>query len=500
MMISHALWKTLSKSSASYPQLVEDIEVDVCIIGGGITGITAANQLLLAGKKVALLEAHKIGGVTTACSTGNLYIPVQPFYQTIAQKFDEKTVLEVAQYRRFAIDYIEKNVQEKGIQCNFTRRPWYAFTAGEKASFLEKEFAFFDKMGINAQYTQELPLEFKFKKALLIPNQARFNPLQYVISMAEDLANRGCLIFEDSRVDHYCEDKLCTVSTQKGKITAEHVIMATHTPIGINLKQMFTAPYRSYVVSAFLKQQAVVTDVHLWDLDTKHTYSTHAVKGSSPDILMMTGDHHKTGQGHDMQAHFTKLKTCFREIFPAAEFAYEWSAQHYRSADDIPYIGLASSMSHHTYAATGYFADGLVYGTVAGIFIADRIAAGKSAPEGLFAANRHKLFTSLPFVSKENINVLGQYVQDLPLSEHNDLAALQEGEGKIVQINREKWAVCRNQNQVHIVSAVCPHMKCIVKWNEAEKTWDCPCHGSRFSHEGEFIEGPALANLKKYEK
>lgn len=492
-----SLWKVISKKPVNYPVLSKDIEVDVAIVGGGITGVTAANQLIKAGKKVAILEAHEVGGVTTGNSTGNLYIAVQAFYQNIYSKFNLEEAKNIAHSRKFAIDYIEKNIQEKHINCQFYRRPWYAYTCKDPRIAIDKEVELFKKMDIPIEYTNSLPLPFKFKKAIVMQNQARFNPLQYVISMAHDLSKKGCFIFENTRINHIEEKDVCLLKTSHAKITAKKVLLATHTPVGVNPTQVFTAPYRSYVVAVRLKDNNY-PEGHFWDLDRPpHATCTHAISNNNhPELLAVAGSHHKTGQGHDMQSHYKELEVFLREHAQVAEVAYQWSAQHYQSADDVPYIGLASRFAKHTYMATGFWADGLVYGTLAGIIIGDLILQKENPLINAYQSNRFKPLASFGFLAKENTNVLMQYLKDYPLPENNNYADIKAGEGRVMEINQEKCAVSRDKNnELHIVSAVCTHMKCIVNWNDAEKTWDCPCHGSRFTQKGEVIEGPATYNL-----
>lgn len=492
-----SMWSKISKRPRHYEPLNEAIEVDVAIVGGGITGVTAAAQLRYAGKKVAILEAHEIGGVTTGFSTGNLYIPVQPFYQHIESKFNFNVAKTVAYARQFAINYIEQTVRQRKIACHFTRRPWYIYTVHQPRASLEKEIDIFKRMEIPIEYTNSLPLEINFKKAAIIPNQARFNPMQYVISLAATLYEEGCMIYENTRVLAYEEKDRCLLKTKNGTVTAKQILLATHTPIGVNATQMFTAPYRSYVVAAHLKGMSIYPDAHLWDLDQDGpTTSTHAEKTDHPEILMVAGSHHKTGQDVPMNKHYEKIESFIRAQFPVAEIAYRWSAQHYQSADDIPYVGLANHTTKNIYLATGYFADGLVYGTLSAIIIADLILGNSNNYAETFKSKRFKPFASFNFLAKENLNVFFEYLSDLPKWTHVDFTTIEQGEGKVLEINREKCAVSRDaNNQLHIVSAVCTHMKCIVQWNNGEKTWDCPCHGSRFTPQGEVIEGPAIYNL-----
>lgn len=491
--------KDKDTKQGKYPPLTTDIEVDVAIVGAGITGITSALHLIKADKKVAIVDALEIGGYTTSLSTGNLYIPVQPYYHTIAKKFNLEAARSVANARKKAIDFIEKQVKSLSIHCQFSRRPWYLYTNDKnKISLFEREVAILQKIGLKIKSIDSLPLGLKQKRAIVLEQQARLNPRKYVKGLATWLEKKGCLLYEKTPVIALHEYKKSIVlKTSSAKINAKQVILATHTPIGIHSVQTFTAPYRSYAVAVHLKNKTY-PEGHFWDLSSPHhVLCTHAITKDHPELLVISGKHHKTGQAKNAQAHFNSLETFLNQHFEVDEVCYKWSAQHYHAADNLPYIGLASLFNKNIYMATGFFADGLLYGTLAGLVLADLIIHKKNAYQKLFDASRFKPFASASFLIKENTNVFLQYLQDLPFnaSSPKDIRA---GDGKIVEVNKQKWAVSRDQkNKLHIVSAVCTHMKCIVKWNNAEKTWDCPCHGSRFSMDGKVIEGPAQKNLAK---
>lgn len=494
-----SLWKHITTEAKSYPTLKEDIEVDVAIVGGGITGLTAALELIAAGKKVAVLESYSIGGGTTGFSTGNLYIAIQTYYTRLQDKFNFETVIQVAHSRKESIDYIERQVKEKQISCNFTRRPMY-FYANEKHEIaqLSKEVELLKKAGISIDYTENLPLTLPYKKAAVFQDQARFNPLQYVYSLAEFLKNQGCLIFEHARVMEIQEkNKVCVFKTKQGKVTAKQGILATHTPTGVNPIQLYTAPYRSYVLAVEL-QDNTYPEINCWNLETPHyAISTQSMSMDKPDLLVIAGSHHKTGQEKNTILHYEALKKYLHTHFQVKNLKFQWSAQHYHSADGLPYIGLSSHYKN-IYEATGYFADGLVYGTLSGRLLAKQILQKSDPLMPTYNTRRHAFFASLPFLLKENANIFLQYMKDFPMWSNKEYNKIKKGEGKICSIKGEKCGVYRDENdKLHIVSAVCPHMKCIVGWNTAEKTWDCPCHGSRFTSEGTVIEGPARANLEK---
>lgn len=498
-MNNHSIWQ-ISTTPVQYSRLEEDIEVDVLVIGAGITGMTAALTLLQAGKSVALIDAGQVGGVTTGLSTGNLYVPVQPLYQNIVSKYNLEIACEIAQSRLFAMDYIEKIVKDYQIECHFSRRPWYGYMQ-KNPEILENECETFKKMQVEVDYTHDLPFDLKGKKAMVIPNQARFNPLQYVVSMVSLLQKEGCRVYENTRVISLEEKEHCIARTEKATIHSKKVLMATHTPIGINSTHLFTAPYRSYVLGAYIKGENY-PDVHLWKMDNP-TFSicTQAMSQNKPEIVLVAGSHHKTGQDSDMNSHYRKIESFLEKHFELEKIAFHWSAQHYHAADNIPYIGLAHHGSKHIYMATGYFADGLIYGTLGGLMVSERILKEHSPWDKIYKAQRFAPVASMPFLAQENWNIMGEYLSDLPLFGKEKLDEIKPGEGKVVEIDQEKYAISRDDNnQLHKVSAVCTHMKCIVNWNNAEKTWDCLCHGSRFTCQGEVIEGPATQNLKKYDR
>lgn len=501
-MNKNSLWNIANKRELSYLKLDKNIDIDVLIIGGGITGITTALQLVEAGKKIAIVDAHKISEGTTGFSTGNLYIPIQNFLQTIYGKFGKEATKLLINSRKEAIDFIENVIQSKSIDCNFLRRPLYIFTTEkQKIKIVEKELNILKEFGIAAENTNELPIAIKSKKAIKIEHQARFNPFQYINELAAYLASRGCQIFEHTTVTDIGEEKdHCIVHANDRIIKAKNVVIATHLPIGINKTHFLAYAYRSYAIAAKLNHDSYPNG-NFWHIDAPFfASSTHNVYSDELDTLIVSGCHHKTGQANSQQQ-YDLVENYLRNNFAIKEITQCWSAQHYRPADNVPYIGLASTDSKRTYIATGFSTDGLTYGTVAGLLLSDLILNKTNPWAKLYRTNRFKPFASLSQFSKENLNVMCQYLKDYPENvEGKNYKDVKPEEGKIIAIDKQKYAVyCDKNGAMHIVSAVCTHMKCIVKWNNAEKSWDCPCHGSRFTVDGNVIEGPAVKPLQKYE-
>ncbi|HKY63255.1 MAG TPA: FAD-dependent oxidoreductase [bacterium] len=498
-----SLWRAIQKERNAYPRLDRDIDVDVAIVGAGITGITAALQLIKAGKKVAILEALQVGGGTTGDSTGNLYVAIQPYYHKIQSKLGDRIARAVASSRRFSIDYIESLAREKGIDCSFHRRPWYLYSTDEKNdSIVENEVKTLREIGESIDWVDAFPLPFKVSKAAKMENQARFNPLKYIAILAEDLANQGCLLFENTRfLASEEQDGGCLASCEGGKVRAGHLILATHIPKGVHILQTLAVPYRSYAVAARL-QGPLPPNANFWDTAEPHHATSSQSSGSGdPDLLVVADSHHKTGQApaNDHRRMFQQIEEYLRRNYEVASIEYRWSAQHYQSADGVPYIGRAGEGAEHTYVATGYFADGLVYGTVAGILLSDLILGNKNPWAEVYDSTRFTPLASSEKFIKENANTLLQYLKDLPRNvDAKHFSDIAPGEGKTLELEGEKVAAYRDEGrQLHVVSAVCTHLQCIVKWNDAERTWDCPCHGSRFSYDGRVLEGPAIRDLEE---
>jgi glycine/D-amino acid oxidase-like deaminating enzyme/nitrite reductase/ring-hydroxylating ferredoxin subunit len=504
-METESFWEATLHNRTKYPSLEQDIDVDVAIIGGGITGITTALQLTDAGQKVAVLEARRIGGGTSGRSTGNLYVPVSPYYQTVASERDVATSRTVAEARRAALDFIEKQASAKAPDCHFSRRPWYFITRQEKQfATLEKEAEALQQAGMSAHLVHEVPLlpGAGVQKALTMDGQARFHPLRYLRALASDISSRGAQLYEYTTVYDYREEgDHCVVKTTNGTVRARQVVVATHIPIGFHSVQTVAAPYRSYAVA--VKLNGTYPDAYFWDHDDFHkTITTHSSSTGELDTLMVVGNHHKVGQAsqQEYQHYYQELEAYARRYFNVAEVTHRWSAQHYRSGDSVPYIGLTHGGASRTYIATSYDADGLTYGTVAGIHLAELII-DRANPDWVaaFDSTRTANLSTVKEFIKENANVALQYLKNNPLTaDVKELSEIKTGEGKTIKLDGEKLAAYRDENnQLHVCSAICPHLLCTVNWNNAEKTWDCPCHGSRFMIDGTVIEGPAIHNLEK---
>jgi glycine/D-amino acid oxidase-like deaminating enzyme/nitrite reductase/ring-hydroxylating ferredoxin subunit len=495
------IWECALKERASYPELERVIECDVVIIGGGITGITAAAKLVTSDKRICIIEAGRLAGSTTGFSTSNLYIPIQAFYSKISSKFDEEVAFAVMKSRTEALQYIESKIKAHNIDCNFIKRPLFFYTYNSsKEKMLREEVSLLRRGGHEISYVEKLPIPVKFSLAAKLENQARFNPVAYIEAMGHNLLAGGCAIFEHSPVIDIDERQdYCIITTPKGKVTAKQVIIATHLPKGINLIQTLNFPYRSYAIAVTLKGKRYPNG-SFWDMDDPYyVTSTHNLASKKIDLLIVAGSRHKTGQPSlkSHTEHYNAIRNYINERYDVDEIHSEWSAQHYKPADELPYIGLANRRTKRIFMATGYATDGLVYGTVAGMLLSDMVAGKKNPWAEIYNTLRLNPWASFKMFLKENMNVAWQYITDyLSTVVPEDNLGLQKNEAKVMKVNGQRVAAyCDEKGKLHCVSAICTHMKCIVHWNEAERSWDCPCHGSRFTINGEIIEGPALQPL-----
>lgn len=496
-MTTKPIWN-IKASPLSFDRLDRDLFVDVAIIGGGITGITTAQFLKQYGYKVVVLEGRKIGQGTTGQSTGNLYAITEYLNSELRSKYDQDTLNQVLEARWEAVNHIRQNVTSYEIDCAFKAQPLYLFQTSD-ALDMEKELELASEAGLNAVALDANNFPFTYQNGLVLHEQAQFNPLAYTQQLAQQIAGGNCQIYEDSSVTDIEKDEdFLHIKTNSHTVQAKYVVHATHTPKGLQVQYHTTlGPYREYGIALKLSDNNYPEGI-FWGYFKDKKYSIRTYNAPEDPYLICVGSMHKVGQVEDNRKNIQELKDFVHRHFKVERVTHEWGGQNYKSADMLPYIGPMSSGSHE-YVATGFSTDGLVYGTLAAKIISDTIAEVRNPFYEIFKANRHQPLKAAEKFTKENINVVGKLVGDyFKKGASVEIDNLKPNHGQLLQLEDGKYAVYKTyEGNPVILSPICPHMGCTVDWNMAEKTWDCPCHGSRFDAHGNVIEGPAYHGLKR---
>lgn len=493
-----AVWSSVQDEFSKFEPLNTTSVVDVAIVGGGITGISAAYMLRKRGLSVVVLEAGRVGEGSTGSSTGNLYVPNARF-RTILSKHKLEGLEAVVMSRAAAMTFIEDRINEFNIECGYRRVPMYYFTPWKReVDEIRNERMAIQKGGIIA--SDLVPPDFPFPvfACTTIEMQAQFNPLQYVKKLAAELNGPECVIHEKTKVLKITDGEPCLVETTKGVVTARHVIQATHTPKGIYAVHAMMEVYREYAVALRIKGD-LPPDAIYWMNEGNQKYSIRTYSNETGSWLIVLDDSHSVGTKEKTGKSFKKIEKFIRSFFDVEEVSYMWAAQNYSSADSLPYIGTGPT-EKNVYIATGFAADGLTYGTAAAMIVTDLITGVGNPWAQYFDPKRLTIAASAKNAIKENLAVLSHLVKDYIFTgKEKKLVYVRRGKGKVVEISGRKAAAYRDEEgRFHIVDAVCPHMGCIVHWNSAEKSWDCPCHGSRFTIDGKVLEGPAINDLTQY--
>lgn len=500
-MDNQSVWQSFPLET-NFPELLTEMTVDVAIIGGGITGLTAAQLLKKEGLKVVVLEGHKIGFNNTGCSTGNLYEVMGAELVDIRKKYSADLVEKLILSRREAIDFIEENVKNLSLDCDFRRVPWHYYSGvEEKDKEIDKHMAVCLEAGLKVESVDIAHPSLPVRKGIRIDHQAQFNPFRYVQGLAHKINDYGCMIFENSMVrDIEDQDGIVTVKTERGSVKANFVIHATHTPKGISGYHTLLEPFREYGIACKIKDPQHPPGIYFGYHGSDHVYSTRSYEHDGQQYLIVVGSPHKVG--HDStEEHMQELITFAKTRFDVEDVTHIWGGQHYRPADELPFIGKKPGTDAKIFVATGFHVHGLVYGTVAARIITDTIMGKKNEYAEMYSSTRFTPIKSAKKFVKENASNFFDMVTDYMKRNKNAFDEIRPGQGKIVDNGIHKLAVSRDEatSQLNVCSAVCTHLGCVVRWNDHENSWDCPCHGSRFDTSGEVIEGPALFALAKAE-
>jgi len=486
--------ETAGEQFQRYAPLEHPLDVDVAVLGGGITGLTAAAELKAAGLRVAVLEAVEIGSGTSGYTSGHLDATSDlPLAQMIAD-FGESHARAIAAGLRQAIDAIEHRAARYG-DCEFRRIPSYQFTQSvEGLEALREQCSAARKLGFESWFTRNVPLPLTVIGAVETAHQGRLHILHYLQQLAAEIDGDGCSVYENTRAAPPVAGQPCTVQTPGGRVTAKSVFVATHSPfLGISQFEFRVFPYQSYVLAARVDDE--VADALYWD-DADPYHYIRLASPADASLLIVGGADHKTGQAGDEREQFEILERYAREQFSVRSVEQRWSGQYFIPADGLPHVGRVPAMDD-VYLATGFAGTGLTWGTLAGMLVARMIRGEKHPLEDVLNPGRLTLMASANQVIAENLDVMRRFIADRFTGEApRDDAELAPGCGAIMNHQGCQVAAYRDRaGHLFRFSPVCSHAGCIVQWNEAERTWDCPCHGGRFTATGRRFAGPPTKDL-----
>ncbi|MCX7773708.1 MAG: FAD-dependent oxidoreductase [Clostridia bacterium] len=485
----------LSSEGESYEPLTEDLSTDYLIIGGGLVGITTLYLLTKAGLKASLIDATRIGYGTSGRNTGKATAQHGYIYSRIEKNYGFEKAKQYYTINAKAMQFIEDVSKEYGIDSQFKKLPAYLFTQDEDyVDKLKKEFDLYQRMGIDSSFEKEIPVPLRVRCALKMNNQAQFHPKRFLDALAKQAVKQGGKIYEKTRVVDFQPGKECIISIENGKkIAAKKVIIASHYPCydGKGFYFARLKPERSYIVGVELDS---FPEAHMINIE-QPAISLRYIPEEK--VLMVSGEAHKVG--HQDEDHYQKLKDLAKDIFNTDAVKYQWSAQDYISHDYVPYVGVINDDLKNVFVATGFRKWGLTNSIASAMVISNLIMDNGSEYEDLFTHLRVKDFLSFNFL-KENADVAVQLLGGKLQMGKPDLPEEKET-GVKVNINGKRCGYYRDdEDNIHIVDTTCTHMGCEVKWNSQEKSWDCPCHGSRFNYTGHVLEGPAELHLNSYKE
>ena len=488
------------------PTLTQNLRTSVCIVGAGIAGLTTAYLLARAGRAVVVIDDGAVGGGETGRSTAHITAALDDRYTEIEKLHGQEGARMAAESHTAAINRIESIASLEDIDCDFERLDGYLFLGGDDdRRLLEEELEAAHRAGLSdVEMVERAPLtSFDTGPALSFPRQAQFHPLKYLNGLARAIIRDGGLLFTAAHADSIQDGEPATVTTSSGHvITADNVVVATNSPVNdwviLHTKQ---AAYRTYVIAARIPRGAVTRGLY-WDtLDPYHYIRLQEVDPlldphRKEELLIIGGEDHKTGQADDAEERFTRLEEWTRQRFPMiGNVDFRWSGQIMEPVDYMAFIGKNPGTDKHIFIATGDSGNGITHGTIAGMLLTDLILRRENPWTKLYDPSRVTLRATTDFI-KENINVAGQYMDWATAGDVGSYDEIAPGTGAVLRRGMTKIAVYRDdQGNFHEHSAVCTHLYCIVDWNSSERTWDCPCHGSRFDPYGRVVNGPAITPL-----
>jgi glycine/D-amino acid oxidase-like deaminating enzyme/nitrite reductase/ring-hydroxylating ferredoxin subunit len=486
-------WTEIARAAPSHPALSGDLEVDVAIIGGGMVGVVTARLLKDHGLTVAVVEGARVGYGVTGRSTAKVTAQHSLFVQRIEQQHGAKAARAYAGANRAGVALVAELTDRHGLACDLDPAASYVYaTTPEGVEQLEAERAAAERAGLAMDILAETDLPFAVSAALRLGDQRQFQPADFVAALAATIPGEGSFVFENSRATDWDERR---VATESGTIAARHVVMATHLPLGqVGMYYAHTHPHMHAVMAVPVEAGRAPAGMYISADQPKRSLRPHRNE-QGETVLILAGPTFKHGDTHAEQQGFADLEAFAREHFGYAGGGWRWSNEDYSPRDQLPYVGWSGAEGSSLLVATGFDAWGLSNGAAAGQIIAD-LCVGRENPWAKWLdASRHSL-KGLGKFAKDQAEVardlVGGHVRSYP-----DAHEVSLEEGQIVKVDGTKAGIYRGAGgQLQAVSVTCTHMGCALGWNPVDRTWDCPCHGSRFAADGAVVHGPAYTPLE----
>lgn len=480
--------------------LNDDAVYDVVIAGGGITGVTTGLLLQEAGLNCLIIEAKNLCFGTTGGTTAHLNTLLDTTYPQMIKNFGKEKTIHVAEGVKEAMRLIRNNIRQYAIDCNYSEANAFLFSQNDKQTKeLDEIYETSLDVGIDVSYTDSIEPDIAFKKIMKVGGQGKFNPVLYVFALARQFEKQGGRFIINTRITDIENNDIVTVITSNGQVKAKNVIYATHIPPGVNLLHTRCAPYRSYAVAFTLKKGAYLKGLYYDMYDPYHYYRSQEADGRQ--YMIVGGYDHKTGNEENTEKELLELKAHCIHHFSVDEFHYEWSSQYFEPADGLPYIGHLPGQPGNIFVTTGFGGNGMVYSHVAALVLTNMLTGVADPLIDVLDPNRIKPVAGFTNFIKHNADAVKNLAEKW--FSHEDLDELVDmapGEGRLVNYEKQKLALFKDdKGMYHALSATCTHLGCEIKWNAAECSWDCPCHGTRYDIDGNILTGPADRQLKKIE-
>ncbi|MEH7388297.1 FAD-dependent oxidoreductase [Bacillus sp. JJ1521] len=484
-----------------FPSLEEDLEVDVVIVGGGITGLTSAYVLVNEGLKVAILEADKLLNGTTGHTTAKVTAQHGLIYDEFITNFGKSTARLYYEANTDAIKFVQKTVEEHQIDCDFSNQDAIIYsTTDEYKQKLENEAEAYKKIGIVGGLEDSIPFKIDTKNALVMKNQAQFHPVKYLAHLVKIIKEKGGLIFENTvAVNVETGEKPVVLTRENKRVKAGFVLACSHFPFyeGTGLYSARMKATRSYIVATKVKESY---PGGMYISADKPTRSLRSMKHNGEEYVLAVGGSHQTGERNDTMEEYNALGTFGEQVFELEDITYRWSAQDLQTLDKIPYIGELTTGEPNILVATGFRKWGMTNGTAAALLFRDIILKRNNPYRDMYSPARFYAHPTLKNFFVNNAKVVKHLIQGKMEIPQKNVADIPNGEGAVISIDGHRKGAYKDENgKLYIVDTTCTHVGCEVHWNNGEKSWDCPCHGSRFSYSGEVLEGPAEKPLQQYD-